>query len=150
MNLIDAHYQNSTFLYDIENDEELKLLKEQSKTKLVLIVSHNLVDAEEYADRIIELYDGIILPVETGPATYLDSSKNTITKEMRILKDHLSIGNLGGFPSITIPSGFVNNMPVGLNITGKCYDDANILNIAYALENSMPYKNQIAKEVSHD
>ena len=101
-------------------------------------------------NEIFEHYDGIILPVETGPATYLDSSKNTITKEMRILKDHLSIGNLGGFPSITIPSGFINNMPVGLNITGKCYDDANILNIAYALENSMPYKNQIAKEVSHD
>ena len=32
-------------------------------------------------------------------------------------------------------------------ITGNCYDDVNVLNIAYALESSMNYKNQIAKEV---
>ena len=48
----------------------LKLLKEQSKTKLVLIVSHNLVDAEEYADRIIELADGKILSDRTKNKDY--------------------------------------------------------------------------------
>ena len=40
----------------------------------------------------------------------------------------------------------LNKMPVALNITGKCYDDANVLNIAYSLEKQMDYKNQIAKE----
>ena len=34
-------------------------------------------------------------------------------------------------------------MPVGVNITGNCYDDANVLNIANALESAMPYKGQI-------
>ena len=29
-------------------------------------------------------------------------------------------------------------------------DDENVLNIAYALEGAMEYKNQIAKEVKHD
>ena len=101
-------------------------------------------------NEIFKSYDAVILPVETGPARYIDNSKNIIDKDTKVLKEHLQIANFGGFPSITIPSGFVNNMPVGLNITGKCYDDANILNIAYALETSMPYKNQIAKEVSHD
>ena len=101
-------------------------------------------------NEIFKSYDAVILPVETGPARYIDNSKNIIDKDTKVLKEHLQIANFGGFPSITIPSGFVNNMPVGLNITGKCYDDANILNIAYALESSMPYKNQIAKEVSHD
>ena len=67
-----------------------------------------------------------------------------------ILEEHLQIGNFGGFPSITIPDGFVSNLPVGLNITGNCYDDANVLNIAYGIEATMNYKNQIAKEVSHD
>ena len=40
-------------------------------------------------------------------------------------------------------------MPVGINITGKCYDDINVLNIAYALESAMEYKGQIAKEVNN-
>ncbi len=39
----------------------LRLLKELSKTRLVLIVSHNRADADEFADRIIELSDGHII-----------------------------------------------------------------------------------------
>ena len=33
---------------------------------------------------------------------------------------------------------------VSKNITGNCYDDQNVLNIAYALEKTMDYKDQIA------
>ena len=76
-----------------------------------------------------------------------DDDKEILTKETIILEEHLQIGNYGGFPSITIPSGFVNNLPVGINFTGNCYDDENVLSIAYALESKLPYKNQIAKEV---
>ncbi len=39
----------------------LDLLKELSKEKLVVIVSHNLSDAEHYADEILELSEGKIL-----------------------------------------------------------------------------------------
>ena len=39
----------------------LNLLKELSKDRLVLMVSHNLMDANNYADRIIELSEGKIL-----------------------------------------------------------------------------------------
>ena len=41
--------------------EILQLLKKISETTLVVIVSHNLRDADEYADRIIELADGRII-----------------------------------------------------------------------------------------
>lgn len=39
----------------------LDLLQKISKQKLVIIVSHNLVDADIYADRLIELHEGRIL-----------------------------------------------------------------------------------------
>ena len=100
--------------------------------------------------KLFEKYDAVILPVGSGPAKFLDNSKNTLAGGSTILEEHLQIGNFGGFPSITIPDGFVSNLPVGLNITGNCYDDANVLNIAYGIEATMNYKNQIAKEVSHD
>ena len=94
-------------------------------------------------------YDAVILPVGTGPAKHLDDSLNILTNDENLgaLEEHLQVGNFGGFPSITIPDGFIDNMPVGLNITGNCYDDENVLNIAYAIESMMDYKNQIAKEV---
>ncbi len=93
---------------------------------------------------LFKKYDAVILPVGTGPAKKLDGSKDILTKETQVLEEHLQIGNYGGFPSITIPNGFIDNLPVGVNITGNCYDDSNVLNIAYALESVMPYKNQIA------
>ena len=47
---------------DADNSRQiLNLLKEFSKTKLVIIVSHNVPDAENYADRILELCDGHII-----------------------------------------------------------------------------------------
>ena len=47
---------------DADNSHQiLDLLKEFSKTKLIIIVSHNVPDAENYADRILELRDGKII-----------------------------------------------------------------------------------------
>ena len=92
-------------------------------------------------------YDAVILPVSSGPAKHLDKDKDILSKDTVILEEHMQVGNFGGFPSITIPDGFINKLPVGLNITGNCYDDENVLNIAYALENVLGYKGQIAKEV---
>lgn len=97
-------------------------------------------------DKVKELfktYDGLILPVGTGPAKKLDGS-SIVNEEEVALDEHLQIGDFGGFPSITIPNGFINGLPVGVNITGNCYDDQNVLNIAYALEGTMDYKGQIA------
>lgn len=90
-------------------------------------------------------YDGVILPVGSGPAKKLDGSNDILDKNTSVLEEHLQIGNFGGFPSITLPNGFINNLPVGVNITGNCYDDINVLNMAYALESSMDYKGQIAR-----
>lgn len=89
-------------------------------------------------------YDGLILPVGTGAAKHLDGSLDALNSGTSALEDHLQIGNFGGFPSITIPDGFIDGLPVGVNITGNCYDDQNVLNIAYALEKTMNYKGQIA------
>ena len=97
--------------------------------------------------KLYEEYDAVILPVGSGPAKYLDKSKNKDYTNSHILEEHLQIGNFGGFPSITIPNGFVSDLPVGVNITGNCYNDQTVLDIAYALESEMNYKGQIAKEV---
>lgn len=96
---------------------------------------------------LFQKYDAVILPVGTGAAKPLEGSSDILTPDMMALEEHLQVGNFGGFPSITIPSGFIKGLPVGLNITGNCYEDENVLNIAFQIESLMDYKNQIAKEV---
>ena len=95
-------------------------------------------------NELFKKFDGVILPVGSGPAKHIDGSIDILDKDTTALEEHLQVGNFGGFPSITIPDGFIDNLPVALNITGACYDDENILNIAYAIESTMNYKNQIA------
>jgi len=39
--------------------------------------------------------------------------------------------NLAGLPAISIPAGFVNNLPVGLQIIGNYFEEALLLNVAH-------------------
>lgn len=97
---------------------------------------------------LFKTYDAVILPVGSGPAKKLErNTLDALIEDTEALEEHLQVGNFGGFPSITIPDGFIDGLPVALNITGNCYDDENVLNIAYGIESMMEYKNQIAKEV---
>jgi len=101
-------------------------------------------------DRVNELfkdYDGIIMPAAAGIAPKFDDKSDKLSDKYLILDNHMVIGNFGGYPSITIPSGFVDGMPVGVNITGRVMEDDVVLNIANKIENSMEYANKIAKEV---
>ena len=41
---------------------------------------------------------------------------------------------IAGYPHITVPMGFVSNLPIGLSFFGKAYDEAGLLSIAYAYE----------------
>lgn len=124
--------------YVLQRENQERYFKNAGRVRRLLVDKWKEIFAE---------YDAVILPVGSGPAKHIDGSKDILDENTAVLEEHLQIGNFGGFPSITIPNGFVNGLPVGVNITGNCYDDENVLNIAYALESAMNYKGQIAKEV---
>jgi amidase len=49
------------------------------------------------------------------------------------------LANLTGQPSIVLPCGFSREgLPIGLQLTGKKWDDAKLLGIAKALEKLLP------------
>ena len=45
-----------------------------------------------------------------------------------------SLAAVSGYASITVPSGFINNMPVGLSFIGGAYSEAILIKIAYSWE----------------
>ena len=92
-------------------------------------------------------YNAMIMPASSKIAPKIELANELITGNEQILENLMAIGNFGGYPSITIPNGFVNNMPIGVNITGNIMCDKDVLNIANKLESTYDYKNQIAKEV---
>jgi aspartyl-tRNA(Asn)/glutamyl-tRNA(Gln) amidotransferase subunit A len=47
--------------------------------------------------------------------------------------------NLTGYPAISIPCGFIDELPVGLQIIGKPFDESIIFRTAYAFEQNTDY-----------
>lgn len=68
------------------SNQILKILKDFSKEKLVIIVSHNLQDAETYADRIIELEAGKILSDNSREKSHKNELK--INEDVVVLPHH--------------------------------------------------------------
>ncbi len=132
--LIKRRFVIGSYVLQKENQERYFLNAQRARRLIV-----------EAMNELFKTYDGLILPCSGGPARYIEQSSNVLQKENPILENHLFIGNAGGFPSITIPNGLVNNLPIGINITGKAKDDANVLNLAFAIESKLGYKNQIAQ-----
>ncbi|MDE5539338.1 MAG: aspartyl/glutamyl-tRNA amidotransferase subunit A [Bacilli bacterium] len=119
--------------YVLQSENQERYFKNAARARRLIV---------DKTKELFQDYAALIMPV--GFAKKLDSdTKYELPNEM---DDYLLIGNFGGFPSITIPDGFVNDLPVGINITGNCFNDIEVLNLAYALESKMNYKGQIAKE----
>ncbi|MEK7864956.1 MAG: amidase family protein, partial [Nitrospirota bacterium] len=80
--------------------------------------------------------DMIVTP--TSPTAAFRSGEKTEDPLQMYLSDIFTISvNLAGIPAISIPCGFTsNNLPIGLQIIGKHFDEESILKAAYAYEQS--------------
>jgi aspartyl-tRNA(Asn)/glutamyl-tRNA(Gln) amidotransferase subunit A len=95
---------------------------------------------------LFKTYDGLILPASGGVAPHFSDEIDRMSERYLMLENHLVIGNFGGFPSISIPSGMVNKMPISINITGRVFEDDVVLNMAYKIEQQLGFVNKIVEE----
>ncbi len=121
--LIKRRFILGSYILQKENQEKLFLNAQR--------VRHMIVDK---MNEFFKEYDGMIAPCSGGPAQSFDSSSEQLSDRYLILENHLAIGNFGGFPSITLPYTMINDMPVGLNITGRVKEDDVVLNMANYVE----------------
>lgn len=85
--------------------------------------------------KAFEKVDLIVTP--TCPTVAFKIGEKSNDPLQMYLSDIFTISiNLAGLPAISIPCGFAHNMPVGLQIIGKHFEEALILQAAYAYEQS--------------
>ncbi len=79
-------------------------------------------------------YDAILTP--TSPTAAFKIGEKIEDPLTMYLSDIFTISaNLAGIPGVSIPCGFTkNNLPIGLQILGKPFDEETILKIAYNYE----------------
>ncbi|MDO8953279.1 MAG: Asp-tRNA(Asn)/Glu-tRNA(Gln) amidotransferase subunit GatA [Gammaproteobacteria bacterium] len=85
--------------------------------------------AEDF-QKAFEEVDVIMGP--TTPTVAFKLGEKTHDPVSMYLSDIYTLAvNLAGLPGISVPAGFVNGLPVGLQLIGKLYDEAKLLNIAH-------------------
>jgi aspartyl-tRNA(Asn)/glutamyl-tRNA(Gln) amidotransferase subunit A len=85
-------------------------------------------------EKAFEDVDVIVTPTTPTPA--FRAGEKTDDPLNMYLSDIFTISvNLAGAPAISVPCGYTSNdLPVGLQIIGKHFDEASVLKTAYAFE----------------
>ena len=94
-------------------------------------------------DEVYKKVDAILTP--STPSSAFSIGEKTDDPVSMYLNDIFTVPiNLAGLPAISIPAGHdLKGHPLGLQIIGKAFDEQNILNIAYSMENQINFKNEI-------
>jgi aspartyl-tRNA(Asn)/glutamyl-tRNA(Gln) amidotransferase subunit A len=77
-----------------------------------------------------EQVDVIAGPTTPGPAFAL-GAKSDDPLSMYLEDVYTLAVNLAGLPGMSVPAGFVDNKPVGLQLIGQHFDESRLLNIAH-------------------
>jgi aspartyl-tRNA(Asn)/glutamyl-tRNA(Gln) amidotransferase subunit A len=83
-------------------------------------------------DRAFEKFDALVTP--TSPVTAFKVGERSDPLEMKLADVCTVPVNMAGLPGISIPCGFADGLPIGLQIIGKAYQEATIFSIAHAYE----------------
>lgn len=100
--------------------------------------------SEDYKRAFSEV-DLIVGP--TSPTTAFKIGEKVDDPVSMYLSDIYTIAtNLAGLPGMSIPAGFVNNLPVGVQLTAKHFDESLLLNAAHLFQQQTDWHKQVPKE----
>jgi aspartyl-tRNA(Asn)/glutamyl-tRNA(Gln) amidotransferase subunit A len=92
---------------------------------------------ERFSDSV-KGFDFLALPTTCVPAPVIGQRRVTIKgKEVEVYSALNSLTlpfNYLGLPALSIPSGFIEGLPVGVQIVGRLFDEAGVMRLAHAYE----------------
>ena len=121
--------------YALMKDNQNELFLRAKKARRLIVDAFN---------KLFETYDFIMLPASKNTAPTIENASEAIRKKYDIIDDYLAYGNFGGYPSITMPLSMSNNLPYGINISSKPFNDKNLFNFANSIEKITGLRNLIA------
>jgi aspartyl-tRNA(Asn)/glutamyl-tRNA(Gln) amidotransferase subunit A len=93
-------------------------------------------------DAAFESCDAIVAP--TSPTVAFEQGSRMNDPYQMYLADVFTIpANMAGIPGISVPCGFSDGMPVGLQLLGKTFDETTLLGIAHVYEQAAGWYRQM-------
>jgi aspartyl-tRNA(Asn)/glutamyl-tRNA(Gln) amidotransferase subunit A len=77
--------------------------------------------------------DAILGPTTPGPAFKI-GEKADDSQSMYLQDTYTISANLAGLPAISIPAGFIKQLPAGVQLIGNYFDEATLLNIGHQFQ----------------
>jgi aspartyl-tRNA(Asn)/glutamyl-tRNA(Gln) amidotransferase subunit A len=93
--------------------------------------------------KAFETVDAILTPTTPTPAFKIGVEKDPV--DMYLADIFTVATNLAGLPGISIPGGFIDHLPAGVQLIGKHFDEAKILNIAHQYQQVTDWHTRIAE-----
>lgn len=136
-----------------EYGEGVRTRIEQGKTILATEYLQKMGSRLEYIrefDKALDRLDLILAPSIPVVAPRLDEAEvqagrtreSTLSALLRLTRP----GNIAGLPAISVPCGFHQGLPVGLQLIGRRFEDHSVLRAAYAFERATHWHEQFPGE----
>jgi len=134
---------SKTFLDSVEMQFDHQLLKTSSERGgldspeyLNALDSMLLTSRRQGIDKVMKDHNlDAIVAVTGGPAWKTDHENGD---KYEVYSS--SPAAISGYPSITVPMGFVGELPVGISIFGRAWSEATLIEIAYGYEQSTRHR----------
>lgn len=106
------------------------------------LISNDFIEAFKKVDLILG---------PTTPTTAFNIGEKIQDPVSMYLSDIYTIAtNLAGLPGMSIPAGFVNDKPIGLQLIGKHFDESTLLNVAHQYQQNTQWHRYIPPLVGVD
>lgn len=99
--------------------------------------------SEDFSNALAEV-DVLMGPVSPTPAFGI-GAKTSDPIEMYLADIYTIAINLAGLPAMSVPAGFVDNKPVGLQVIGNYFTEDRLLNIAHQYQQVTDWHQQTPK-----
>ncbi|MGL5540661.1 MAG: amidase family protein [Erysipelotrichaceae bacterium] len=112
--------------YALFEENQDRLLRKAQKVRRLLV---------EELKKVLDEYDVLLAPAAGSVApNAAGSHDDKLSSTYLIAENHMLLGNFSGYPSITLPTGFLDGLPVGINLTAKAFDEQTLLNVSCGIE----------------
>ena len=120
-------------------------LMKENKDELFVRAQRNRRAVVDKLNEIYKDYDFIYALAAPSIAPKIGESSDRLSDEYLIADNHLVLGNFAGLPSLTLPLGLKNDMPFGVNVMGKAFDEVGVFQLSYEIEKITGLKDLVAK-----
>ena len=119
--------------YSLFEENQDRLFRKAQKIRRLIV--------QAYA-KMFEECDAVLSVAAPTIAPLINESTNVRFGVSSFAEEHMQLQNFSGYPSITLPLGKVDSMPVAVNLTCKPFEEQKMFDVSSAIEECTGLKGQ--------